>query len=158
MEGFKTARALVLDDQPEQAMPVIQALGLLGIGAIYNDGSVDAVYPTKLTGVRVMFVDMVLAKHGADYNDPDQCIRFVCESLSRLVEDSCDPVIVVCWTGHENLAKDFEGVLRKTFPKAKIDGVIVAEKSNYDQPEDVEKLKALIQEALAAQNPLNVIF
>lgn len=158
MEGFRTARVLVLDDQREQAMPVIHALGLLGIGAIYNDGSVDAVYQQKLTGVRVMFVDMVLANHGADFNDPQACIAMVAETLSRLVEDSCDPVIVICWTGHEKMAPDFQSVIKATFPKAKIDEVIVAEKSKYERPEDVEKLKKLILDALAAQNPINILF
>jgi hypothetical protein len=158
MDGFKTARVLVLDDQPEQAMPVIQALGLLGIGAIYHDGSVDTVYEQKLTGVRVMFVDMVLANHGADVNNPQACVEMVTETLSNLVEDSCDPVIVVCWTGHEKMTTGFQSVLKKRFPKAKIDDVIVAEKSKYERPEDVEKLKELILKALAAQNPINVLF
>lgn len=36
MHGFRTARALVLDDDPKEAMPVIQALGLLGMGAVYT--------------------------------------------------------------------------------------------------------------------------
>src|SRR2546423_5732757 len=129
MDGFKTARVLVLDDQPEQAMPVIQALGLLGIGAIYHDGSVETVYEQKLTGVRVMFVDMVLANHGADFNNPQACVEMVADTLSRLVEDSCDPVIIICWTGHENMTSELQPVLKQRFPKAKIESVIVAVQS-----------------------------
>ena len=158
MTGFKTARVLVLDDQPDQAMPVIHALGLLGIGAIYNSGAADAVYNEKLTGVRVMFVDMVLAEHGADANDPEACVGMVAEALGRLVEDSCYPVVVVCWTGHEKMTPAFQIALKKAFPKAKIDAVIVAEKSNFSKPEDLDALKKLISDALAAQSPVNVLY
>jgi len=82
MEGFKTARAFILDDKPTEALPVIQALGLLGIGAVYHDGSASAAYPKKLTGIRILFVDMVLAEHGADANDPAGCVRMVVETLT----------------------------------------------------------------------------
>jgi hypothetical protein len=158
MDGFRTARVLVLDDDPQQAMPVIHALGLLGISAIYHNGSIETRFPTKLTGVRVMFVDMVLAEHGADANDPKACVTMVTETLKELVEDSCDPIVVICWTGHGNMAEEFQPILKKTFPKSKIDNVIVADKSALSSPEDLEKLKELIAKAVAEHGPVNVLF
>jgi len=158
MDGFRTARVLVLDDDPQQAMPVIHALGLLGISAIYHNGAVESRFPTKLTGVRVMFVDMVLAQHGADATNPRACVTMVTETLKELVEDSCDPIVVICWTGHGDMAEEFQPVLKQTFPKAKIDNVIVADKSTLSKPEDIENLKQLIAKAIAEHGPVNVLF
>jgi hypothetical protein len=158
MDGFRTARVLVLDDDPQQAMPVIHALGLLGISAIYHNGSIQSPFPTKLTGVRVMFVDMVLAEHGADASDPRACVTMVSETLKELVEDSCDPIVVICWTGHGTMAEEFQPILKLAFPKSKIDNVIVADKSSLSRPEDLEKLKQLIAKAVAEHGPINVLF
>ncbi len=159
MQGFNTARVLVLDDQLEQAMPVIRALGSLGIAAIYHNGGLDVPLERKLTGVRVMFVDMVLAEHGADANDPKSCVALVTDTLNRLVEDSFDPVTVVCWTGHEEMAADFFTALKLAFPKAKIDKVIVAEKPDPSgEDECVEMLRDLITQEILAQHPVNALF
>jgi hypothetical protein len=158
MEGFKTARVLVLDDQLLDAMPVIKALGCLGMAAIYNDGSPDNSYSRKLTGVRVVFVDMVLAEHGADANDPATCVRMVVEALQRLIEDSNDPFIVICWTGHGGMVEEFTPALKAAFPKAKIDDILLAAKSDYERPEDLANLSALISKAVLKQNPVNILF
>jgi hypothetical protein len=159
MQGFNTARVLVLDDQLEQAMPVIRALGSLGMAAIYHNGGVDVPLERKLTGVRVMFIDMVLAEHGADANDPTSCIALVTQTLNRLVEDSYDPITVVCWTGHEDMAGAFFTALKLAFPKAKIDNVIVAQKPDASEEDEcVEKLRQLITEAIQAQRPVNALF
>jgi hypothetical protein len=158
MQGFNTARVLVLDDQLDQAMPVIRALGTLGMAAIYHDGGISTPAPHKLTGIRVMFLDMVLAEHGADANNPEACAAMVAETLIRLVEDSSDPIVVICWTGHENLTPGFLPILKKAFPKSKIDNIIVAEKPNYSAPGDLEKLRNLIAAAVLAQQPVNALF
>ena len=73
------AKALVIDDKPDEALPVIHALSMLGIPAIYSDGTIEDV--ESLYDIRIIFIDMVLSKLGADANDPVGCANMVSDTI-----------------------------------------------------------------------------
>ena len=65
MHGFRTSRALIIDDNPTEALPVVHALGALGVASLYHDAAPEADYSRKHTGIRLLFLDMVLENRGA---------------------------------------------------------------------------------------------
>src|ERR1700675_2197889 len=108
MEQLRSSRILVLDDNPEEAMTVVQALQRMGLNALFHDGNVNDPVAEKMRGIHVLFVDMVLAEHGADHNDPDGCAAMVVSALERILEPSEGPLVVICWTGHPEIKDAFE--------------------------------------------------
>ena len=128
MTGLQTARALVLDDRPEQAMPVVQALSALGIASLYHDGSADYIQGPKLRGVRMLFLDMVLGEWGADESNPTQCAQMVVSALEQTIEAGDDPIVAVCWTAHADIVEDFEECFARTFPRNHLTKVLTVNK------------------------------
>jgi len=115
MEGFRTSRALVIDDIPAEAIPVIQALGSMGIASIYHDASPDAVYSKKHTGMRLLFLDMVLTNRSASESDPEGAANALTGALGQLIELSNEPVVAVCWTRHPDFKEDFQKAFSRVF-------------------------------------------
>lgn len=65
MTGLRTARAVVVDDERDEAMPVIEALSRLGIGSVYIRGDrLEDLPASPFPGVRVVFLDMLLGTVG----------------------------------------------------------------------------------------------
>src|ERR1041384_1660503 len=100
MEQLRSSRILVLDDDPKEAMTVVQALQRMGLTALYHDGNTDDPVPEKMRGIHVLLVDMVLGAHGADHNDPEACAGMVVSALERVLEPNEGPLVVICWTRH----------------------------------------------------------
>src|SRR4051812_10471408 len=134
MAQLRSSRILILDDDPKEALTVLQALQRMGLTALYHDGSADNPMPDKVPGIRVLFLDMVLAAHGADHNDPNGCAAMVVGALERILERNEDPLVVICWTGHPEIKDTFEVQFRSVFAKNKIGTVFLAAKP---APEDL---------------------
>ena len=66
MDGLRTARVLVLDDEIKEARPFMEALAKRGIGSTYFSGDVDTLPcpDRKLTGIRLAALDLDLAVGG----------------------------------------------------------------------------------------------
>ena len=108
------AKALVIDDKPDEALPVIHALSMLGIPAIYSDGTIEDV--ESLYDIRIIFIDMVLSKLGADANDPVGCANMVSDTICRLVDPGNCPIAVIGWTGQRSIIEEFENEFNRIFP------------------------------------------
>ena len=103
MLGFRTARALVLDNEASEALPIIEALGALGIGVVYNSGR-ELHSSHKLNGMRPLFLDMVL--DGFTPDDPANCVNGLISVLSGILEDCGDPAVLVCWTDNKGFIRE----------------------------------------------------
>lgn len=154
MNAFKTSRVLILDDKADEAAPVIKALGLLGVGGVYHDGNKANAYPNKLLGIRVLFADMVLAEHGADSNDPAKCAEFTADSLKLILEDTTDPLVVVCWTAHKDIVGEFEKAFKKNFPKIRVSKFKLADKATLTA--NPAQLRDLVSTALSEHDPMHL--
>jgi len=155
MNGIKTSRVLILDDKADEAAPVIRALGLLGVGGVYHDGNQANGYDKKLQGIRVLFADMVLAEHGADANDPAKCAEFTVNSLKLILEDTTDPLVIVCWTAHKDIVVEFEKAFKRHFPKIRLSELKLAEKTALTA--NPAQLRELVSNALAEHDPMHLL-
>jgi len=138
MDGFRTARALVLDNDPKEAALVIQALGSLGVAVLFHTGDDLEEHPLRHRGIRLLVVDMVLENRGASADDPKTCASILVGTLQHLVEDDYHPIVVVCWTKHKDFKEDFEQAFRIAFPKLQFASAILFDKDKLlDNPEEL---------------------
>ena len=146
MDGFRTARALVLDNDPKEAAEVIRALGSLGVAVLFHTGD-DLEEKTLLHGgVRLLFVDMVLENLGASADNPKECASILVGTLGKLIKDDHHPMVVVCWTKHKDFKEDFEQAFRTTFPKLQFSSAILFDKDKL--LDNADELLKQVREAL----------
>ncbi len=94
---MKTARAVVIDEDPKEALHLLQALGCAGIGAAYFAGDDPDLFPTNpLDGIRVVFLDLKLI------NQPEvrQYIPHAVTVLKSCVRLQPRTTGIVCWSKH----------------------------------------------------------
>lgn len=161
MEQLRSSRILVLDDNPKEAMTVVQALQRMGLNALFYDGNQKAPFAEKMRGIRVLFVDMVLEEYGADHNDPDGCAAMVVSALERVLEPGDGPLVVICWTGHPEVKDAFEPRFRSIFKNNKIGSVLLATKPAAEDlftDKTLDHLRDLIRRGLGEHGPLSLLF
>jgi hypothetical protein len=157
MNGFKTARALVIDDEHHEAMMAIQSLGHLSIGCVYHDGDCPAEGFNKYSGMRLLVLDMVLSNRGAPGNDPATDMSVLIGALEELINPGSDTLVAVCWTKHAETAQLLQAAFQKTFPDARLAAVIVAEKGDLGNPAALRNLSQKITDALSCDGPNSLL-
>src|SRR5260370_26201578 len=103
MNGLKTARVLIIDDNSEEIAPVLKALGQLGVGAVFCTGQPDQLPNEPLYGVRLLFLDMDLGFGG----DGKQWIGQTIAVLNKVLPANDNPLMIVLWTKHKEMVDDF---------------------------------------------------
>lgn len=111
---LRTARVLVIDDEPSQAMPVIKALGLLGIGCVYVQGDrVSELNKFKeLRGIRLAFIDMRLGTYGSS----KEAVPVTVNVIKRVIDRDFAPALIVAWTQHREDVDLFKTMLSSEIP------------------------------------------
>jgi hypothetical protein len=105
MKGLEGVRVIVLDDQPEEALPVIKALGKKGISSAFFDADPDGFPENQLTGVRLAILDMNLVGSGAtDKNMASTVLGCV----KRILSPENGPYILLAWTMHPDVLAQVE--------------------------------------------------
>ncbi len=157
MHGFRTSRALIIDDTLKEALPVIHALGALGIASLYHDASPDADYSRKHSGLRLLFLDMVLENRGATENDAEGAANILVGALDQIIEPSAAPLVVVCWTKYKDFKEDFKKAFVRAFPNTRLEDVLLLNKDDFSDPEKRNVLLERIDDALATLRPLSLL-
>lgn len=96
---MKTARAVVIDEDRDEALHLLQALGCAGIGAIYFSGDNPDLLPkTPLDGIRVVFLDLKLI------NQPEakHFIPHAVAVLKTCVALKPRTTGIICWSKHSD--------------------------------------------------------
>ncbi len=152
MIGLQTARAIVIDDDEREALPIIKALGRLGIGAIYLPGDKLEELPRKpIRGIRLAFVDMKLDIEGP----PKQVVGKTIKVLERVLSAEGSPCIIIAWTKHQNYIDEFKMLLNEHLPGLQ-PGVI---KTMEKPPSfDIGRVAKEISSCLDEIWPLEVLF
>jgi len=114
VETLKTSRVAVIDDESAEAMPLIQALGRLGIGCVHIPGDRVEHLPEKpLTGIRVVFLDMQLGTTGT----PRQIAGQAANVFSRVISPDSTPTLLVLWTKHRDYLDEFQLAIARIDPR-----------------------------------------
>jgi hypothetical protein len=116
MNFLRTSRVVLIDDEPEEVLPVLEALGRLSVGCTYLPGDRQEDLPRKpLHGIRLVVLDMHL---GAAVPGGDQA-KTTATVFHRVVSPDHGPLVVLLWSKHpEDLAK-FREALFVLEPKFK---------------------------------------
>jgi hypothetical protein len=114
MNTMRTARVLIIDDRPDEAMPVVQALGTLGIGCVYVSGEkIEDVERLKpFAGIRIAFVDMKLAIEGTAREVVAKTVRV----LKAVLSNKTLPIVLIAWTDHPEYVEEFTRVTKQELP------------------------------------------
>jgi len=158
MNGFRTGRAFVLDDNAEEAGKIMSALSRLGIASFYADGQGipdTSVTYTKLTGIRLLVLDMVLNPVHA--NDINMCAEAVVTQIDSLLSQTTGPVVLVCWTNQSiEYTNACYAKYRERFPHMQCNEPIRLVKQDF--LDDPDKLVSQIAEELAKHEPITLLY
>ena len=107
---MKTARVVVIDEDREEALLLLEALGKAGIGAIYVKGDEEKHLPSEpCTGIRLVFLDLQLQK----IDEPRNYIPFTVKVLRRSVQIDPGVTGIICWTQHTDEIEFLKAELAK---------------------------------------------
>lgn len=101
MNGLNGARVLLLDDEQQEAMPIIKAFSKVGVPVVYFEGK-EKEFPkikNKLRGVRLAILDMNLGVTGSN----ETIASTLVQALSRIISPDNGPYGVLIWTNHPDL-------------------------------------------------------
>lgn len=116
MNSLRTSRVILIDDEPTEAVPVITALGKLGIGCVYLKGDRTEDLPEKpLSGIRLVILDMRLGTMGTAH----EIATMTANVFRRVVSPEQGPLIVLLWTKHSEDLPAFCNALFGLEPKFK---------------------------------------
>lgn len=111
MIGLATASVVVVDNDPEDALPMIKAFSSTGVGAIYLSGEPDEFPPSNsLRGIRLVALDIHLTN--ADLPD-EQTARQPVQVLQSIMGRHNGPYMVLLWTSRPELAELFREYVQK---------------------------------------------
>ena len=151
----RSCRVVVIDDTPEEAQPVIEALGKLGAGCIYLRGNKLEDLPEKpIPGVRLVVLDMRL-----DAGLGDQEVMTTATVFSRVVSAEEGPLVVLLWTKHEEDVDEFRTALFNTNEKFRSMLLI----GNLEKPlkmsdQDAQRTVKKLQKLAKQWAPMNVVW
>jgi hypothetical protein len=108
MEHLRGCRVVVVDDKPEEAEPIIRALGLKGIPVAYFKISPEDDPPKNPCppGVRLAILDIEL---GYNLTGENQTVKFLLRVLNQIISKENGPYMVVLWTNYPGEKESFDG-------------------------------------------------
>ena len=92
----KNGRIVIVDDDRDEALPLIKTLSKLGHPASFFSGEVDEIPEEPPAGIRILFLDMILA--GSDQSDPKVALGPLKSVLNRILTPGNGPFLPIAWT------------------------------------------------------------
>jgi hypothetical protein len=107
VNGLSGARVIIVDDDEDDALPVLKAFARKGIPAAFFDGTIGELPPKSgaLSGVRLAVLDMDLVGGGA--SEKAKAAALVTR-LERILRPDNGPYIALLWTNQPELREQFE--------------------------------------------------
>jgi len=91
---------VIIDDQPNEALPIVKALSKKGIATTYYQGSIEEDLPeTPVQCVRLLFLDLQII----DSNNETQISRSIINVLLRIIGMENGPYLLVIWSSKFNI-------------------------------------------------------
>ena len=151
MRGLATARALVVDDVPEEAGALLAALGMAGVGAIYLNGDFEKFPPEPLRGIRLTALDMFLTP----VHDPTAAAGQVVSLLERVLAEDNGPYVAITWTTSGDASAAFRAAItgmtqaKRPLAVLELDKADVRHDGNFDHAQILERVQNAVNEFLA---------
>ncbi len=154
MEYLRGCRVIVIDDKPEEAEPIIRALGLRGIPVAYFKISSEDDPPKNPCppGVRLAILDIEL---GLNLPGKEERVGYLLQMLAQIIAKENGPYMVVLWTKYPGDKQTFdEQIFREeSLPNPVVS--VMLEKSKYE--DDLVALGAKLDEELTKVACLRVL-
>jgi hypothetical protein len=161
MNGLSGARVLVLDDEPDEALPIIKAFSRVGVPVAYFDGKPGQIprKRDKLHGVRLAILDMDLGFGGP----PENMASTMLQTLARIIRPDNGPYGVLIWTKHPDQKETFARFMyeRSELPNPvfvvmlkKADFLVGSPSKAAKRRFSIQKLAAELVSILAETSPL----
>jgi hypothetical protein len=155
IENLSTTRVLVVDDKPDEAVPVLTALGEAGVGCIYLKGDKVEELPTKpVEGIRLVFLDMRLAEGGNQRSSLSKTIGV----LQRCIPKNTMPLVIICWTRHKEDVDLFTEMVTNTYPSLTHGCIVAMPKPSKGTPDKWKNTLKKIQKTLRPYEALGLIW
>ncbi|MEN6424520.1 MAG: hypothetical protein ABFE13_04100 [Phycisphaerales bacterium] len=155
IESLSTSRVLVIDDKPEEAVPILTALGKAGVGCVYLRGDKVEELPTKpIEGIRLVFLDMRLAEGG----DQRAVLSKTVGVLKKCISGGATPVVVVCWTKHPDDVAAFKAMVSQSLSPLMGDHIAAMAKPMSGNPKTWKSTFKRIKETLKPYDALNLVW
>jgi len=106
----QNGRIIIIDNQINEAAPLMQALSKNGHSHTFFSGQLTEMPSKPISGIRVLFLDMILT---AENETNDQIIMSAVKSvLGRIIADDNGPFVCIAWTKRPNLVNDLKDYLK----------------------------------------------
>jgi len=124
---------VIVDDQIDEALPLMKVLAKTGISFKYFNGKADELPDMPLDNVRIVFLDIELEGMEGVTEDKTK-LSALANVISKIVSEKCRPYIIIAWTQYETLVKDLKNYLQKLPPLR----ILAIDKSNCKKNESDE--------------------
>ena len=117
MIGLRTARVVVIDNNSKDGIAIVAALSRHGTGISFFTGNPDELPEKKLTGVRLLVLDMNLLE--TDAGEVRAILSPLINFLDKLIAENSKPFAIIAWTRHPAYIEEFQNMLNETRPDLK---------------------------------------
>lgn len=155
MIGLHGTKVFVLDDEPSEALPIMQAFARKGIAAAYFDSNLSGLPSerNRLRGVRLAVLDMDLGEGGSSERTMASA---VVKRIERIISPENGPYAALLWTNRPTVREEFETLINSaTGPKPVVTVLIAkADVKNRHGKFVISKIATRVDEELATVGPL----
>jgi len=97
-------RGVIIDDNIEEAIPLMKVLSEHRIPFTYFDGNEDTLPKKPIDNIRIIFLDIVLF----DGMDDKSKISTIINVLFKILDENSNPYIIIAWTKHDELIDEIK--------------------------------------------------
>jgi hypothetical protein len=124
-------RVAIIDDQIDQAKPLMQELSKRRIPFTYYDGRSENIPEDAICAneIRVLFLDINLIDN--QVHSVKELYATVHANIDRIISENNFPYILICWSRHEKEYNEIKDKLEKDLPNKKSIASISLVKSDF---------------------------
>jgi len=106
---------VIVDDQIEEALPLMKVLSKTGISFKYFSGKAEELPGVPFDNVRIVFLDIELEGMQGVTADKTK-LPTLANVISKIISTKCQPYVIIAWTKHQELVKDLKKSLKEIPP------------------------------------------